>query len=278
MDTNKAFLNEIPNLRYYSPKKFFLIAGPCVVEGLDITLEIAQRLLEICDRLQIPLIFKASYRKANRSRDDSFSGLGDIESLAILREVKDTLSVPIITDIHSVPEAEVAAQVADVLQIPAFLCRQTDLLRAAGQTGRVVNIKKGQFLSPAAMSFAAMKVANTGNSKILLTDRGTMFGYNDLVVDFRGIPQMQTFGYPVVLDVTHSLQQPNLTSGVTGGQPQLIEHMARLGVAAGCDGLFFETHPKPEQALSDGLNMLRLDSVEPMLRRLLKIRETIYEL
>lgn len=247
------------------------MAGPCVVEGRDITLRIAERLAELCEEYQYPLVFKASYRKANRSRVDSFTGIGDEEALRILEEVKQSFSLPLITDVHEVSEIETVASVVDILQIPAFLCRQTELLQAAGRSGRIVNIKKGQFVAPDAMRFAADKVRRVGNEKVMLTERGTMFGYTDLVVDFRGIPVMQATGCPVILDVTHSLQEPNQTSGVTGGRPALIEYMARLGVVARVDGLFFETHPEPAKALSDGANMLPLDRVEGMLRELKKL-------
>ena len=232
------------------------------------TYECATTLRGICDALGLPFVFKASYRKANRSRNDSFEGIGDQKALGILERIKAQVGVPIVTDIHTAEEAQRAAAVADILQIPAFLCRQTDLLRAAGATGRVVNIKKGQFVSPEAMGFAVQKVQQGGNEKVMLTERGTMFGYQDLVVDFRGLPAMRALGVPVILDVTHSLQQPNQGAGVTGGRPALIEYMARLGVAAGVDGIFFETHPAPERALSDGANMLPLRRAEGMLRQL----------
>lgn len=265
----------IPDIKEYNNRMFFLIAGPCVVEGKEITFQIAEHLKDLTQRLEIPFIFKASYKKANRSRFDSFTGIGDKEGLSVLKEIKEYLKIPVLTDIHSVPEAELAASYGiDILQIPAFLCRQTELLEAAAKTGKYVNIKKGQFLSPSAMKFAAEKVARF-NDKIILTDRGTQFGYSDLIIDFRGIPQMQQFGYPVVLDVTHSLQQPNQNSGVTGGLPQMIGTMARAGVAAGVDGLFFETHPEPAMAKSDGANMLRLDKMESMLKTLIPIRKAI---
>lgn len=254
---------------------FFLLAGPCVIEGEEMALRIAERIKNITDRLRIPYVFKGSYRKANRSRLDSFTGIGDEKALKILKKVHDTLGVPTVTDIHTAEEAAMAAEYVDILQIPAFLCRQTDLLVAAAKTGKTVNIKKGQFLSPMAMKFAAEKVAETGNQDIMLTERGTTFGYQDLIVDYRGIPQMQTLGYPVVLDVTHSLQQPNQTAGVTGGLPQLIETIAKAGVAAGVDGLFMETHEDPSVAKSDGANMLKLDLLEGLLERLVRIREAI---
>lgn len=254
---------------------FFLLAGPCVIEGEDMALRIAEKITEITTRLQIPYVFKGSYRKANRSRLDSFTGIGDEKALKILRKVGETFGVPTVTDIHETHEAAMAAEYVDVLQIPAFLCRQTDLLVAAARTGKVVNIKKGQFLSPGAMQFAAQKVVDAGNWQVMLTERGTTFGYTDLVVDYRGIPQMQAFGFPVVMDVTHSLQQPNQTSGVTGGMPALIETIAKAAIAVGADGLFIETHPEPAIAKSDGANMLQLDLLEGLLTRLVRIREAI---
>lgn len=254
---------------------FFLLAGPCVIEGEDMALRIAEKITEITARLQIPYVFKGSYRKANRSRLDSFTGIGDEKALKILRKVGETFGVPTVTDIHETHEAALAAEYVDVLQIPAFLCRQTDLLVAAAQTGKIVNIKKGQFLSPGAMQFAAQKVVDAGNRQVMLTERGTTFGYTDLVVDYRGIPQMQAFGFPVVMDVTHSLQQPNQTSGVTGGMPALIETIAKAAIAVGADGLFIETHPEPAVAKSDGANMLQLDLLEGLLTRLVRIREAI---
>ena len=238
-------------------------------------LRIAEKITEITTRLQIPYVFKGSYRKANRSRLDSFTGIGDEKALKILRKVGETFGVPTVTDIHETHEAAMAAEYVDVLQIPAFLCRQTDLLVAAARTGKVVNIKKGQFLSPGAMQFAAQKVVDAGNRQVMLTERGTTFGYTDLVVDYRGIPQMQAFGFPVVMDVTHSLQQPNQTSGVTGGMPVLIETIAKAAIAVGADGLFIETHPEPAVAKSDGANMLQLDLLEGLLTRLVRIREAI---
>ena len=226
-------------------ENFFLMAGPCVIEGEDMALRIADKIVGITERLHIPYVFKGSYRKANRSRLDSFMGIGDEKALKILKKVHDTFGVPTVTDIHAADEAEMAAEYVDVLQIPAFLCRQTDLLIAAAKTGKVINIKKGQFLSPMAMQFAADKVIEAGNKEVMLTERGTTFGYQDLVIDYRGIPEMQSFGFPVILDVTHSLQQPNQTSGVTGGMPQLIETVAKAGIAVGADGLVIETHEKP---------------------------------
>lgn len=261
------------NLR--NTDNFFLLAGPCVIEGEDMALRIAERVVKITDRLNIPYIFKGSYRKANRSRLDSFTGIGDEKALKVLRKVRETFGVPVVTDIHAAEEAELAAGYVDVLQIPAFLCRQTDLLVAAAKTGKIVNIKKGQFLSPGAMRFAADKVVEAGNAQVMLTERGTTFGYQDLLVDYRGIPEMQRFGHPVVLDVTHSLQQPNQTSGVTGGMPALIETIAKAGVAVGVDGLFMETHEDPAIAKSDGANMLKLDLLESLLEKLVRIRQAI---
>ena len=256
---------------------FFLLAGPCAIDGEEMALRIAEKVLTITDKLHIPYVFKGSYRKANRSRLDSFTGIGDEKALKILRKVGETFHVPTVTDIHETHEAAMAAEYVDVLQIPAFLCRQTDLLVAAAETGKVVNIKKGQFLSPAAMQFAVQKVQDAGNLQVMITERGTTFGYTDLVVDFRGIPQMRQFGVPVVMDVTHSLQQPNQTSGVTGGLPALIGTIAKAAIAVGADGLFIETHPDPAQAKSDGANMLRLDLLEELLTRLVRIREAIRE-
>ncbi len=257
---------------YHKDGRFFLMAGPCVVEDENSPLHIAETLVEMTSRLGIPFIFKASYRKANRSRLDSFTGIGDEKALNVLAKVKETFGVPVVTDIHSVDEAAMAAEVADILQIPAFLCRQTDLLVAAAKTGKVVNIKKGQFLSGESMGFAVDKVRLSGNNQVMLTERGSMFGYQDLVVDFRNIPIMQGFGVPVVLDVTHSLQQPNQASGVTGGKPEMIGMMAKAGVAIGVDGIFMETHPDPAHALSDGANMLPLDKAESLLEELIRIR------
>lgn len=256
-------------------ENFFLLAGPCVIEGEEMALRIAERVMNMTDRLNIPYIFKGSYRKANRSRLDSFTGIGDEKALKVLKKVRETFDVPVVTDIHAPEEAAMAAEYVDVLQIPAFLCRQTDLLVAAAKTGKIVNIKKGQFLSPGAMRFAADKVVEAGNSQVMLTERGTTFGYQDLLVDYRGIPEMQSFGHPVVLDVTHSLQQPNQTSGVTGGMPALIETVAKAGVAVGVDGLFMETHEDPSVAKSDGANMLKLDLLEGLLEKLVRIRQAV---
>jgi 2-dehydro-3-deoxyphosphooctonate aldolase (KDO 8-P synthase) len=256
-------------------KNFFLMAGPCVIEGEEMAFDIAEKIARITDRLQIPYIFKGSYRKANRSRIDSFTGIGDEKALKILRKVGEAFHVPTVTDIHEVHEAALAAEYVDVLQIPAFLCRQTDLLVAAAKTGKTVNIKKGQFLAPESMKFAAQKVVDAGNPNVMLTERGTTFGYTDLVIDFRGIPKMQKFGFPVITDITHSLQQPNQTSGVSGGLPELIETVAKAAIAVGSDGLFIETHPDPLNARSDATNMLHLDLLEGLLVKLLKIREAI---
>lgn len=268
-------LTALPRLKHTDSGNFFLIAGPCAIEGEQMAFEIAGRVREICDRLEIPYIFKGSYRKANRSKRDSFTGIGDEKALRILQAIGAHFDVPVTTDIHSDQEAAMAAAYVDILQIPAFLCRQTSLLTAAAQTGKVVNIKKGQFVSPEAMQFAREKVLEAGNPNAWLTERGTTFGYQDLIVDFRGIPVMQAFGGPVVLDCTHSLQQPNQSSGVTGGRPALIETIARAGVAVGVDGLFIETHPNPAAAKSDGANMLPLDRLEALLDRLVKIRRAI---
>lgn len=254
---------------------FFLLAGPCAIEGEDMALRIAEKVMGITQKLNIPYVFKGSYRKANRSRLDSFTGIGDKKALQILRKVGETFQIPTVTDIHETTEATIAAEYVDILQIPAFLCRQTDLLVAAAETGKVVNIKKGQFLSPGAMQFAVQKVVDAGNKNVMITERGTTFGYTDLVVDYRGIPQMQQFGFPVIMDVTHSLQQPNQTSGVTGGLPALIETVAKAAIAVGADGLFIETHPEPSKAKSDGANMLQLDLLEELLTKLIRIREAI---
>ena len=259
-----------------STENFFLLAGPCVIEGEDMAMRIAERVLSIAADRNIPYVFKGSYRKANRSRLDSFTGIGDENALRVLRRVRETFNIPVVTDIHSAEEAEMAAEYVDILQIPAFLCRQTDLLVAAAKTGRVVNIKKGQFLSPDAMKYAAEKVVSEGGAgNVMLTERGTTFGYQDLVVDFRGIPQMKKFGYPVVMDITHSLQQPNQTAGVTGGMPEMIETIAKAAIAVGADGLFIETHENPAVAKSDGANMLRLDLLEGLLDKLLRVREAV---
>ncbi|MDR2149023.1 MAG: 3-deoxy-8-phosphooctulonate synthase [Tannerella sp.] len=257
-------------------RNFFLLAGPCIIEGEDMALRIAEKIVQITEKLQIPYIFKGSYRKANRSRIDSFTGIGDEKALKILRKVSEAFHIQTVTDIHETHEAAMAAEYVDVLQIPAFLCRQTDLLVAAAKTGKMVNIKKGQFLAPESMQFAAQKVVDAGNPNVMLTERGTTFGYTDLVIDFRGIPKMQQFGFPVVMDITHSLQQPNQTSGVSGGLPELIETVAKAAIAVGSDGLFIETHPDPLNAKSDATNMLRLDLLEGLLVKLLRIREVVY--
>ena len=254
--------------------RFFLLAGPCVIEDETSPLHIAETLKTITEKLSIPLVFKGSYRKANRSRIDSFTGIGDEKALRTLQKVKQEFGIPVVTDIHSADEAAMAAEYVDILQIPAFLCRQTDLLIAAAQTGKIINIKKGQFLSGEAMKFAVEKVQQSGNDKVILTERGSMFGYQDLVVDYRNIAAMQQFA-PVILDVTHSLQQPNRTCGITGGRPELIELIAKAGIAAGADGIFMETHPNPAQAKSDGANMLRLNLVEPLLQKLVRIKEAL---
>ncbi len=254
---------------------FFLLAGPCVIEGEQMALEIAEKVVEVTSRLNIPYVFKGSYRKANRSRIDSFTGIGDIEALTILRKVGETFGIPTVTDIHTETEAAMAAEYVDMLQIPAFLCRQTTLLVAAAKTGKMVNIKKGQFLSPGAMEHAVRKVRDAGNSQVAVTERGTTFGYQDLIVDYRGIPEMQQFDCPVILDVTHSLQQPNQTAGVTGGRPDMIETVARAGVAVGCDGIFIETHQNPAVAKSDGANMLCLDLLPELLEKLTTLRMAV---
>ena len=259
-------------IKYTASGNFFLIAGPCVVEDDKMPFVVAEKVKSICDRLKIPYIFKASYRKANRSKLDSFQGIGDIKALAIIKQVGEQFDVPTLTDVHSEPEAVRAAAYADILQIPAFHCRQTDMLITAAQTGKFVNIKKGQFVSAESMQFAVDKVRHSGNDRIILTERGTTFGYNDLVVDFRGIPVMQAIGVPVVLDVTHSLQIPNRAAGTSGGHPQFIETLAKAGIAAGVDGIFLETHPDPSIAKSDGENMLRLDLLEDLLEKLVRIR------
>ncbi len=266
---------DIPNLHHTNSGNFFLIAGPCVIENEQTPFEIAKKIKSISKKLKIPFIFKASYKKANRSRLDSFTGIGDEKALMIIRRIGDELNIPVLTDIHTEQDAELAAQYVDVLQIPAFLCRQTNLLVAAARTGKMVNIKKGQFLSPEAMRFAIDKVKDSGNNNIVITERGTTFGYQDLVVDYRGIPVMQKLGVPVVLDCTHSLQQPNQSEGITGGQPELIETIAKAGIAVGVDGIFIETHPDPKNAKSDGANMLHLNLLESLLEKLVRIRKSI---
>lgn len=268
-------LLKINKIKHQKSGNFFLIAGPCAIESEAMAMEIAEKILNITNKLEIPFIFKGSYRKANRSRLDSFTGIGDIKALEILKKVGERFNIPTLTDIHSVEEAVIAAAYVDVLQIPAFLCRQTDLLVSAAKTGKVINIKKGQFLSPESMDHAVRKIKESGNNSIMLTDRGTMFGYQDMVVDFRGIPAMQKFGVPVILDITHSLQKPNQSSGITGGKPELIETIAKAGIATGVDGIFLETHPDPRKAKSDGENMLQLDNLEYLLTKLVKIRKAI---
>ena len=267
-------LDLIPNIKHTSSNNFFLLAGPCAIESEDMALRIAEKVIGITDKLEIPYIFKGSFKKANRSRIDSFTGIGDEKALKILRKVSETFNVPTVTDIHEVSDAAMAAEYVDVLQIPAFLVRQTDLVVAAAKTGKVVNLKKGQFMSPEAMQHAAQKVKDAGSDKVWITDRGTMFGYQDMIVDFRGIPTMRQFA-PTVLDVTHSLQQPNQTSGVTGGRPDMIETIARAGIVNNVDGLFIETHFDPANAKSDGANMLHLDHLENLLTNLVKIRKTV---
>ena len=268
-------INRIPQIKHTESGNFFLMAGPCVIESEEIALRIAERIVNITDKLKIPLIFKGSYRKANRSRLDSFTGIGDEKALRILNKVSMEFGVPTVTDIHESHEAAIAAEFVDVLQIPAFLCRQTDLLVAAALTGKAVNVKKGQFLSAGSMKFAVEKIQESGNPNVILTDRGNTFGYQDIIVDYRGIPEMRSFGVPVVMDCTHSLQQPNQASGVTGGKPTLIETIAKAAIAVGSDGLFIETHPDPANAKSDGENMLHLDLLEDLLVKLIRIRNAI---
>ena len=264
----------LPNIKHQDKNQFFLLSGPCAIEGEDMALRIAEQIVTITDKLGIPYVFKGSFKKANRSRIDSFTGIGDEKALKILQKVGQTFDIPTITDIHEVSDAALAANYVDVLQIPAFLVRQTDLVVAAANTGKVVNLKKGQFISPEAMKHAVKKVQDSGNDHAWITDRGTMFGYQDMIVDFRGIPTMKEFA-PTVLDVTHSLQQPNQTIGVTGGRPEMIETIARAGVVNNVDGLFIETHFDPANAKSDGANMLDLSRLEGLLSNLVAIRETI---
>jgi 2-dehydro-3-deoxyphosphooctonate aldolase (KDO 8-P synthase) len=270
-----SFLADLFSEQTYDKDNFFLIAGPCVVESEEIVFEVAEKVSALCKKYSIPYILKASYRKANRTSASSFTGMGDEKGLEILQKVANHFVLPCTTDIHSEREAAIAANFVDVLQIPAFLCRQTDLLIAAGETGKIVNVKKGQFLSGASMKFAVEKIKNTGNDKAMLTERGNTFGYQDLVVDYRNIPVMQQAGVPVIMDSTHSLQQPNQTSGVTGGNPQMIGTIASAAIATGADGLFIETHPDPSCALSDGANMLKLDLLEKLLVKLLKLRKAV---
>ncbi|MCG8327055.1 MAG: 3-deoxy-8-phosphooctulonate synthase [Chitinophagales bacterium] len=268
-------LPQLPKLKHLDSGNFFLIAGPCAIESKEMAFEIAEKVSAICNRLEIPYVFKGSYRKANRSRLDSFTGIGDEKALEILAGVGEHFDLPVTTDIHTDEEAALAANYVDLLQIPAFLCRQTKLLVAAANTGKAVSIKKGQFMSPQSMQFARDKVVESGNDRVMLIERGNTFGYQDLVIDYRGIPVMKSFGSPVILDCTHSLQQPNQPSGVTGGKPGLIATVAKAGIAVGADGLFIETHPNPAVAKSDGANMLPLDKLEPMLERLIRIRKAI---
>jgi len=271
----QPFLQDLFKNQDYDPKNFFLIAGPCVIEDQSLIEQIATHVSGICKDLGIPYVFKASYRKANRTSATSFTGLGDELGLDLLKKTGEQFNLPTTTDIHAADEAAMAAQYADILQIPAFLCRQSDLLQAAGETGKIINIKKGQFISGEAMKFAVEKIRRTGNEKIILTERGTTFGYQDLVVDYRNIPIMQSHGVPVVMDCTHALQQPNQTSGVTGGNPQMIGTIAKAAIATGAEGLFIETHPNPSKALSDGANMLRLELLKDLLQDLIKIRKAV---
>ena len=268
-------LEKINKIKHHKSGNFFLIAGPCAIEDESMAMEIAEKILNVTNKLEIPFIFKGSYRKANRSRLDSFTGIGDTKALEILKKVGKRFNIPTVTDIHTAEEASIVAAYVDVLQIPAFLCRQTDLLVAAAKTGKVVNIKKGQFLSPESMGHALAKVKESGNNSVMLTDRGTMFGYQDIVVDYRGIPTMQSFGVPVILDITHSLQTPNQNSGITGGKPEMIETIAKAGIAVGVDGIFLETHTDPKNAKSDGENMLALDKLEDLLIKLVKIKNSL---
>jgi 2-dehydro-3-deoxyphosphooctonate aldolase (KDO 8-P synthase) len=267
---NQLFYNQ-----QYTKNNFFLIAGPCITESEELVMEVAEKVLAICTKLEIPYIFKASYRKANRTSANSFTGIGDEAALKIIKKVGEKFNIPTTTDIHAHEEAAMAANYVDVLQIPAFLCRQTDLLVAAAKTGKIVNVKKGQFLSGPSMKFAVDKIVQSGNDKVWLTDRGNTFGYQDLVVDYRNITWMKEIGVPVIMDCTHSLQQPNQTSGITGGNPALIETIAKAAVATGIDGLFIETHPNPSVAKSDGANMLRLDLLEDLLTKLVRVRQSI---
>ncbi len=265
----------LDKLKHQQSGNFFLMAGPCAIEGEEIAMRIAEKIVSITDKLAIPYIFKGSYRKANRSKGSSFCGIGDEKALKILEKIGKTFDIPVVTDIHAHEEAAMAAAYVDILQIPAFLCRQTDLLVAAAKTNKVVNVKKGQFLSAGSMKFAVEKIVEAGNNKVILTDRGNTFGYQDLIVDYRGLPEMQSFNVPVVMDCTHSLQQPNQSSGVTGGKPELIGTIAKAAIAVGADGLFIETHPDPANAKSDGANMLHLDLLEELLVKLIKIRKAV---
>ena len=266
----------IKNIKYTDSKNFFLLAGPCVIEDEKMAYPIAEHIVKLSEKYKIPTIFKASFKKANRTRLDSFTGIGDEKALRILDNISKEFDIPVVTDIHTADDAKRASQYVDVLQIPAFLCRQTDLLIAAAETGRYVNIKKGQFLSAASMKYAVDKVVSAGNDNVMLTERGNMFGYGDLVVDYRNIVEMQKFNVPVILDITHSLQQPNQSAGVTGGQPKLIETIAKAGISVGVDGIFLETHPNPAIAKSDGANMLRIELLEELLVKLISIRKAIH--
>ena len=271
----QAFLKELFRTQQFDEKNFFLIAGPCVIENEEILHEVAEKVYRICQNMGIPFVFKSSYRKANRTSSKSFTGLGDETGLELLKKIGQRYQLPTTTDIHAADEAAMAAPYADILQIPAFLCRQSDLLKAAGETGKLVNIKKGQFVSGEAMKFAVDKVRNTGNNQVMLTERGTTFGYQDLIVDYRNLPIMASQGVPVIMDCTHSLQQPNQVSGVTGGNPEMIGTIAKAAIATGADGLFIETHPDPSKALSDGANMLKLDRLEALLESLVRIRKAV---
>ena len=271
----EKYLAEVFSGQQYNKANFFLIAGPCVVESEEIVMEIAEKVSTICKKLSIPYIFKASYRKANRTSANSFTGIGDEKALELIKRTGEKFSLPTVTDIHTAEEAAIAANYVDILQIPAFLCRQTDLLIAAAKTGRIVNVKKGQFVSGPSMKFAVEKINNAGNDKVMLTERGNSFGYQDLVVDYRNITWMKEINVPVIMDCTHALQQPNQTAGVTGGSPELIETIAKAAIATGADGLFIETHPDPSKAKSDGANMLRLDLLEPLLEKLVKLRSVV---
>ncbi len=270
-----SILKNIENIKYLDSGNFFLFAGPCVIENEKVVFDTVEKIIDITDKLKIPFVFKSSYKKANRQKIDSFTGIGDQKALKILRNIAEIYEVPVVTDIHSEEDALMTAQYVDVIQIPAFLCRQTDILIAAAKTGRVINIKKGQFVAPETMKYAAQKVIDSGNPNVILTERGSMFGYYDLIVDYRSITEMKKTNLPVMLDVTHSIQQPNQAEGISGGKPEMIETIARAGVAVGVDGIFLETHPNPSEALSDASSMLKLDYLEPLLEKLVEIRKTI---